>query len=97
MSMVCGASVTTRPAPAFAASAFSACAMKSGETPFSRSMSTPSKPARLHQAVDARGERSEALAASLTEMAPFWPPTETITLRFCAWSVWMSALSCEAV
>ena len=42
--MVCGASVMIRPEPTSLRSCCSAWAMYVGLTPFSRSMSTPSKP-----------------------------------------------------
>jgi hypothetical protein len=44
MSMVCGAIAMIRLDPTLARSARSACAMYVGLSPFSRSMSIPSKP-----------------------------------------------------
>jgi hypothetical protein len=64
--------------------------------PFSRSMSTPSKP-KVCIRPNTLLAKLAALVASLTLTVPFWPPTETITFLPRACSVCTSLVKLALV
>src|SRR5947208_5047931 len=78
MSIVCGAIVMTSDEPAFDDRERRAWDMYVALRPFSRSMSTPSKP---YVCISEYTEFAKFAAdvESLTDTVPFWPPTETTT------------------
>src|SRR2546430_4452883 len=90
MSIVCGAIVMIRPAPTWLRSDRNACAMAVALSPFSRSMSTPSKPKdRIRPATLLAKLAAEP--GSPTETRPVSPPTERMTFLPRPCSVWTSA------
>jgi hypothetical protein len=96
MSMVCGAMVRMKREPTAAPSWCRAWPMKVGLTPFSRSMSTPSKPKRSIAALTLVA-KALALAALVTDTVPSWPPTDSTTLAPRACSVVTSAARLASV
>src|SRR3954471_3425045 len=96
MLMVWGAIVRISPAPAFADSDRNAWDMYVALSPFSRSMSTPSKP---YVCISEYTEFAKFAAdvGSLTETVPFWPPTETTTFFPAPSFALMSALNWSTV
>ena len=96
MSIVCGAMVRVKPDPARLARLCSAWPMNCALTPFSRSMSTPSKP---YACISEKALSAKfcAAVASVTEIVPFWPPTDSTTFLPALCLAAMSALNWSSV
>src|SRR5437763_9404896 len=96
MNSVSGAIVMMSPEPALPRSVCRAWLITSGLTPFSRSMSTPSKPNVCIRPKTLLAKLAAAVE-SPTETVPFWPPTEMITFLPRECSVATSALKSALV